>query len=155
MDLSEDMLERVLLQLSEFMSVCRDPWCIFGGAAMYLHGFRDPGFSDIDVLASLTDVERIAVSHALRNEAEGGTQRFRSQALLHPDIGDIAVEIMAGFEIFADGRWQAVTVADHAEVRYRSATVWVASPKDVGGIFRLCGRPKDIERLGLLEQRAG
>lgn len=149
------MLEDALLQLTDLMSACRDPWAIFGGTAMVLHGYCDLRPADIDVLVSPDDAERIAAAHDLKNEADGGTERFRSRVVLHPQTGPMPIEIMAGFEIFSEGRWHQVSILDRSQVTFRSATASIASLDDIATIFRLSGRPKDLQRLDLLAERAG
>jgi len=149
------MLEQALIRLGDLMADCRDPWCVFGGAAMRLHGYRDMPIADIDVLVSPADGERLIASKALENVADGGTERFRSRILLHPDLSALPVEILAGFEIFANGSWQEVRVNERIKVQLRTSTVFVAGIDDIARIFRLSERPKDLARLTLLEKPAG
>ncbi|MBW6420926.1 hypothetical protein KX729_05680 [Rhizobium sp. XQZ8] len=155
MTVSDGMLEQALIRLADLMADCRDPWCVFGGAAMRLHGYRDMPIADIDVLVSPADGERLIASKALENVADGGTGRFCSRILLHPDLGALPVEILAGFEIFTDGSWQEVRVGDRIEMKFGAATVFIADIDDIARIFRLSGRPKDLARLTLLEKPAG
>lgn len=155
MVISDDMLEQSLLRLSDIMSSCRDPWCIFGGTAMRLHGFRDTPIADIDVLASPRDAARLTTIHGIPDVADGGTVRFRSSALLHPDLGAVPVEILAGFEIFAGDAWKAVDVAERVDATFGRATVPIAGLHEIAAIFRLSGRPKDLPRLKLIEAGVG
>lgn len=151
---SEALLEETLLRLTDLMSDCVDPWCIFGGAALYLHGYRDMPFSDIDVLISIADCERLCAIRDLRNEADGGTDRFRSDFLLHPHLGPLDVEIMSNFEIFADKQWHRIDIESPNETRFRSAIVPVASLDKVRSIFQRSGRDKDLARLKLIDTPA-
>lgn len=152
MDVSDGALEQTLIQLADLLSGCRDPWCIFGGTAMLLHGYRQIPVADIDVLVTAADAERIATSHGIANLADGGTDLFRSRALLHPELGDVPVEILSDFEIFAHGTWQKVCIGEPVEAKFGSAAVFIAGLTNVAEIFRLSGRPKDIDRLKLLEE---
>lgn len=154
MEISDDKLEQVLLQLVDLMSACRDPWCIFGGTAMFLHGYKSAPIADVDVLVSMADGERLIASKCLENVADGGTSRFRSSILLHPHLGDVPVEILAGFEIFADDAWREIQVTERLEARLGMATIFIAGIDDIARIFRLSGRPKDLTRLKLLEEQA-
>ncbi len=151
---SEKLLEETLLRLTDLMSDCTDPWCVFGGAALYLHGYRDIPFSDIDVLISKADCERVRKAWDLPNEAGGGTDLFRSDFLLHPHLGPLDVEIMSNFEIFADMRWQPIDIGDPIETRLGSAIVPVASLEKIKSILRLSGRDKDLARLKLIDMPA-
>ena len=153
MAISEEKLEQALLRLVDLMSACRDPWCIFGGTAMFLHGYKSAPIADVDVLVSMADGQRLIASNGLENVADGGTSRFRSSILLHPHLGDVPVEILAGFEIFADGAWQEIQLAERVEARLGTATIFIAGIDDIARIFQLSGRPKDLARLKLLEER--
>lgn len=150
MDVFNDLLEQTLIRLGDLMSDCEDPWCVFGGTAMLLHGYRNGPIADIDVLISIADGKRLIASKALENVADGGTARFRSAILLKPDLGEIPVEILAGFDIFADGQWQDIQVTERVEARLGSATTFIAGVGDIARIFQLSGRPKDLARLKLL-----
>jgi hypothetical protein len=144
-------MEKTLAGLAEFLSHCRDPWCVFGGAALYVHGYRDAPVADIDVLVSPDDCERIVARHSVCNEADGGTQRFRSRAVLRPRLGPVAVEIMSDFEIFADGRWHSVEIETVAHMRLGSIDIPVAGIEDICSILKLSGREKDLQRLRLID----
>lgn len=147
---SEALLEETLLRLTSLMADCRDRWCIFGGAALYLHGHRNIPFSDVDILASTADCERLCCAANISNDADGGTDRFRSKVLLHPELGTLKVEIMGDFEIFAKGAWQAVDIETPIELQLGSATVPVARLDKIASILRLSGRGKDFSRLALI-----
>jgi hypothetical protein len=143
-------MEKTLARLAEFLSHCRDPWCIFGGAALYVHGYRDAPVADIDVLVSPADCQRIVARHSVCNEADGGTRRFRSRTVLRPQLGPVAVEIMSEFEIFANGRWHSVEIGTVARMRLGSVDMPVAGIEDICAILRLSGREKDLQRLRLV-----
>ena len=147
---SEALLEETLFRITSLMADCRDRWCIFGGAALYLHGYRNMPFSDVDILASTADCERLRRTANIGNDAEGGTNRFRSKILLHPKLGIFEVEIMGDFEIFAKGAWQPVYIEPAVKLQFGSATVPVASLEKIASILRLSGREKDFSRLALI-----
>jgi hypothetical protein len=149
---SDDILEQALVGLGGIMMNCRDPWAVFGGAALRLHGVQGEPVKDIDVLLSLEDAARISARLDLENEADGGGDRFRSQFFLGLRLGDIPVDLMAGFKAFSSGRWQGVEVAEPVRIKFRSAVASVAGMADLKRIFELCGRPKDLQRLKLLQE---
>lgn len=133
--------------LADFLRPCRDPWAIFGGAALCLHGLSTEAPKDIDVLLSLGDAERIAARHGLPNKAAGGTERFRSQILLHPSIGSVPVELMAGFEVRTADGWVPVRIEHCVTKRAGGMALPVATLPELARLFHLFGRPKDRERL--------
>ena len=133
--------------LADLLRPCRDPWAIFGGAALCLHGLSTEPPKDIDVLLSLGDAERIAARHGLANEAAGGAERFRSQILLHPPMGTVPVELMAGFEVLTGDGWVPVRIEHHVTKTIGRTALPVATLPELARLFRLFGRPKDLERL--------
>lgn len=149
--LFDKTLEATLHELVPFMASCADPWCIFGGAALHLHGHGQRRAADIDILATTADCRTLATIWGIGNDADGGTERFRSRAVLRPNLGPIPVEIMGGFEIFAQSRWHEVEITEIQKVAAGAAIVPVASLADLCAILRLSGRRKDHERLALIE----
>lgn len=133
--------------LVDFLRPCCDPWTIFGGAALCLHGILAGPPKDIDVLLSLGDAERIAARHGLANEAAGGAERFRSQTLLHPSMGTVPVELMAGFDVLTGDGWVPVRIEHHVTKTIGGVALPVATLPELARLFRLFRRPKDLERL--------
>jgi hypothetical protein len=144
-------LEQALVGLTPMLADCRDPWAIFGGAALHLHGHGSKSVADIDILVSIADGERMAASGRFENIAGGGTDLFRSQFLFVQRQGRIPVEIMAGFEIRSGGQWQAVKIGSRVAVHFGAATVPVANLDDIRSILALSGREKDLRRLSQID----
>ncbi len=150
--------DETLLRLAEDLADCREPWTIFGGAALRLHGVVSGRIRDIDVLLAPVDAERMATRHGLPNRARGGTAHFRSRILLHPPLGPTPVELMAGFEVRVAGRWLPVDIRDRLPIRHEGRFLPVATLPELERLLRLFDRPKDRERLRLVEaarSRAG
>lgn len=133
--------------LADLLRPCRDPWSIFGGAALCLHGITSELPKDIDVLLSIDDAERIAARHGLENKAAGGIERFRSQILLHPSTGTVPVELMAGFEVLTTDGWVPVRIERRVTKTIGGVALPVATLPELARLFRLFGRPRDLERL--------
>lgn len=147
-------LVATLDRLTEAMAPWPGQWCVITGAAMALHGFGDGGARDIDVIATEDAARGLMERLGLANLADGGrgegAARFRSRVLLHPPLGVVPVEVFAGFEVFAEGRWQAVPMPRGTAARLGEAALPVATRAELARLFSLFGRPKDLRRAALL-----
>ena len=139
--------QTALRATADFLSDTTDPWWVLGSAAMALIGV-DPGeVRDIDVLVSPRDAQALMRAHSLANLADGGTDRFRSDYFLQPNLGEIPVEVMSGYQIFESGRWLPVAPASRLAVTVGGATVFVPDRTDQIDLLKRLGRPKDLNRL--------
>ena len=108
----------------------------------------DPGeIHDIDVLVSEADAEALIDAFALTNQADGGSAHFRSEYFLVPPLGEIRVEIMAGYHIFSEAAWMPVCPTTRQAIAVGSATVFVPERQDQVDLLTRLGRPKDRARL--------
>lgn len=139
--------QNTLQRVSELLSHAADPWWVLGSAAMALIGV-DPGqIGDIDVLVSLRDAERLGDAHQLQNQADGGTEQFRSSVFLQPDLGERRVEIMSGYEIRRGDKWEPVQPASRLRVMLDDAALFVPERWEQIEILNRLARPKDRERI--------
>ncbi len=139
--------QTALQATADFLSDTDDPWWVLGSAAMALIGV-DPGeVRDIDVLVSPRDAQALMRVHGLTNQADGGTHRFRSHYFLQPNLGDIPVEVMSGYQIFESGSWLPVAPASRLAVTVGEATAFVPDRADQIDLLKRLGRPKDLNRL--------
>ena len=136
-----------LQRIAEFLSETSDPWWVLGSAAMALICV-DPGqIRDIDLLVSKRDAEALMRAHHLDNQADGGTDRFRSTYFLKPDLGEIPVEIMAGYEICEADAWRPVTLKSRLSIEVGSSRLFVPDRGEQIDLLKRLGRPKDQARL--------
>jgi hypothetical protein len=138
---------QTLQRVADLLADARDPWWVLGSAAMALIGI-DPGeIHDIDVLVSAPDAEALMHAFALTNQADGGTTHFRSDYFLIPPLGEIRVEIMAGYHILSEAAWTPVCPATRQAIAVGPATVFVPERQDQINLLTRLGRPKDHARL--------
>lgn len=144
-------LDATLATLARAMSACRDPWAVYGGAGLYLHGIYDGALADIDVLVSDRDALALLARPDVQPKHVPPSDMFRSRHFLKAGLGPVPVEIMAGLEVCRDGDWLAVEAHDVQTVTVGGAPVRVAARPDLIRLFRLLGREKDLRRASLLE----
>lgn len=148
--MQSDAFHATLRALAAALDGTADPWWIFGGAALALHGLESGNPKDIDVLVSEADAARLAAALNIGNDADGGTAKFRSSWFLKPALGPVPVEIMAGFEIFSAGTWHPVYPRSRERKTMEEIALFVPSQAELAEILTLSGRPKDLARLELL-----
>jgi hypothetical protein len=137
----------VLQRVADFLSETADPWWVLGSAAMALIGV-DPGeIRDIDVLVSASDAEALMTTYSLPNEADGGTEGFRSTYFLKPDLGDVPVEVMGGYQIRTGGLWTPVEPLSRQRITIDNAKIYIPNRNEQIEILKQLGRPKDLARL--------
>lgn len=130
-----------------------EPWMVFGGAALALHGATAGPIKDIDVILDRQVAERLSILLALENHSDQRSDRFRSDMLLRPDFGPIPVELLGGFRVKRGEVWIPIDCSDTVAVSVGSQTVFIPNRDRLASIFRLCGREKDMLRASLLSAR--
>jgi hypothetical protein len=123
-----------------------DPWWIIGSAAAALHGLTVAAIGDVDILASVADVRRLAAEPDVVAMDDGGTGVFRSDAFAHLTGLPLKVDILGGFSV----RGAPLVIETRIALPVGEAVVYVPSREELVGIFRLFGRPKDIARADAL-----
>lgn len=142
---------RTLDRLVRLLAVTEDPWWILGSAAVYLKGY-DPGhIGDIDVLLSVADARRVVSDHGLANQRDGGTSLYRSAYVLRPNLGEMPVELLAGYEILQDNAWSTVSPVSRNPIFYKGSEVFVPTDDELISIFEQLGRAKDFDRIRAMQ----
>lgn len=149
-DLEPDLL-LTLAEVAELGAAAQDPWWIFGGAAAALHGAEVDYVQDVDVLMSPQDAKRVLASQGIIDFGDGGTDRFRSGVYGKLNVAPLPIDILAGFDVNRDGSWVPVCFSVPLRVDLPTATVYVPQLEELIALFRLCGRPKDLDRAAKLE----
>lgn len=130
----------------------RDPWWVFGGAAMALVGLSDWRVPDIDVLASPGDVRRLAEALDARIVTDPGEGQFRSRVYARTEGRAVPIELMAGLEVRTGPDWRPVEFGSRLPVAVGSGPLYIPSLAEQIATARLFGRPKDLARADALER---
>ena len=146
-------IQQSLVQCATILQQARDPWWVIGSAAIALHSF-DPGqIGDIDILVSSQDARQLSRKRHWENVASQGTDRFRSDLLLRPVIGNLQVEFMAGLQVRHKGSWHTVLPVTRQIIPLQGMSLFVPEQGELAEILHLFGREKDIARAALLTER--
>ena len=143
-------LETTLTAVARCLNDLKQPWMIIGGTAMVLHGLEAGPVSDIDIVVSKSVAAGLMQHLDVPNMADTGSDRFRSDVLIQPQLGPLPVEIIGGFRIHTADGWQPVTPSNMDDITISGQPVFVANRQRLIEIFELCGRPKDLERAAHL-----
>lgn len=150
-DLPHD-LQDGLIAVGEAARDLRDPWWIFGGAAMALYGLTDLHVPDIDVLCSPRDARALLAALDGEVVADPGEGLFRSAVFGRAPDQPILVEVMADLETRDGAEWQAVGFTSRRRVFIDDIPLFVPDIRDHINLYRLFGRPKDLVRVEQLER---
>ncbi|WP_164734864.1 hypothetical protein [Pelagibacterium lentulum] len=139
--------------MAQRLTQLEEPWMVFGGAAVALHGIDCGPIKDIDVVLPHRAALRLSAMFSWKNHADERSDRFRSDVLLRPDLGPVPVELLGGFQVRGKSGWVAVDCSETQGIQVGAQRVFVPSLERLANIFRLCGREKDIRRAKLIERR--
>ncbi len=146
-------LSKTLESVAAALNSRRRDWLVFGGSAMALYGFDAGVVKDIDIIVSSETAASLMSELSLKNQADGGSERFRSEYLLRPDFGPVEVEILGNFEIRSGPAWHRIAMGRPNAICVGNQTVFVPEVAALADIFDLCARPKDLARSRQIRSR--
>lgn len=135
-----------LVALAECLSIARDPWWLFGGAAFAIVSPDSCLVKDIDVLVSDRDGQILSDLFGWKNHADGGTNKFQSTWFLKATLGGLPVEFMSSLHVKSGDHWKAVDLQTRRALPIDDAMIYLPEPTELADLFELMGRPKDLER---------
>ncbi|MAI90300.1 hypothetical protein [Ponticaulis sp.] len=94
-----------LLFTHEVLGESKAPWWLYGSAGRALLDVPSIIVRDIDILLSSEDALRLSQRTGWRNDADGGTDRFRSEHFIRQAPYGIDIEFMAGMQVQKHGHW--------------------------------------------------
>ena len=147
-------LPATLAQLAPHLETLAEPWWLFGSAAMALHGAGPLAPGDVDLLVSRADAPRLLERLGLPLAPGTRSDRFRSEVFACWREPPLPVEILAGFHVRSGEQWQEVRPRTRVAIALPSGIVHVPDVTELIALCRLFGRPKDFERIRLLEALA-
>lgn len=144
-------LLETLAHLVKLTAQASQPWWVFGGAAMRLHGAIDIEPADVDVLLAPADASLILQNAGITQTSDGGSGRFRSEVYGTITSTPLPIDIMGGFSVHDGANWHPVTLTSIEHIALPFGLVPVPSLPELIATTRQLGRPKDLERAARLE----
>lgn len=145
-------LKTTLLNTAHWLADTNDPWWVLGSAAIALLGIDPRSIGDIDVLVSERDALALMKRRSLKNHSDGGTDKFRSNIFVLPILGKRRVEVMAGYKICLANEWKPIWPKTRNPVDISGTSLWVPDAAEQIELLRMLNRPKDLERVELIER---
>jgi hypothetical protein len=139
-------LNSALVALTECLSITKDPWWLFGGAAFALMSYNSGSVKDIDVLVSDRDGQILSDRYGWKNHADGWTNKFQSTWFLKAALQGLPVEFMSGLRVKSGDQWKNVELQTRRGLQIDDAIIYLPEPAELRDLFELFGRPKDLER---------
>ena len=143
-------------QLAGLLSPFPEGWWIIGSAALDLHDISGLAVADIDILVPSTEraFQIVSVLDAEICDMEPHP-KFHSDLFAKADIGGIAVEVMSGFAIMEHGRFCPLVPGSREPFCFEQGRLFAPSLDELAEILARFARPKDRERLALIEAQRG
>lgn len=145
-----EALTRTLLMVSDAVAGCEDPWWVIGSCALALHGVNVGEVRDVDLLMSVADAELTTSKHGGSVSAGSPSDHFRSTIFWTWREPPLPVEVMAGFSVAVPAGWASISPASRHPVLVGARELFVPSMAELREILISFGRPKDLQRLHLL-----
>lgn len=145
-------LHEGLIAVGEAAQGLREPWWIFGGAAMALYGLTDLHVPDIDVLCARRDAPVLLDALDGQVVPDPGEGLFRSAVFGRAPDQPLLVEVMAELETRDGAEWRPVVFTTRRRIVLDDVDLFVPDIRDHIALYRLFGRPKDLARIEQLER---
>jgi hypothetical protein len=129
----------------------RDDWWIIGSAAMILHGAASISAADVDLMTPARHANIILSSCGIAPGRDGGRDHARS--VVFGQITDTAlpIDVMGDLHLRSGDGWQLLLPKTRQAVHLPFGPVFIPDLPELIDITRRLGRPKDLERVLVLE----
>lgn len=148
--------DALVIALPDLQSCCRDPWTVIGSAAAWLVG-AEVVVADLDVFTSVRDAETLIdhwQANRVSDHAPAGADRFRSHFARFA-FSALPVEVMGGLEVFGTHGWEPLRIDQTITVDFADLAIPVPTIEEQIRVLKIFGRPKDLQRVTLLESIKG
>jgi len=135
-------------------TVATEPWWIISSAAAALHGADVSDVADVDLLMSVNDACRVLALIGIAPRAGTASPLFKSEVFGLWRDPPLPVEIMGGFQVATSAGWRRVRPLSRECVAVDGHALHIPSKEELIGLYRVFGRPKDLQRVLLLEELA-
>lgn len=146
-----DDLTATLEVLASAARELRQPWWVFGGAAMVLAGLEGLATPDVDVMAAPQDARRLIAALGGVIVEDPGHGLFRSRVFGKASATPVPIEVMADMDVRAGAEWTRVAFATRLPIALDAGPVFIPTIDEQIATCRLFGRPKDLQRAARLE----
>lgn len=147
--MTHDELAQLLDRLAPELDALAEPWCVIGSGALMIAGVDWPDCADLDILTTAAGALSLETAWAGWREADYAPDPqapFRSRFSRY-DFRPGAAEVMGDLEVKTSEGWARLTAV--SERQMFGGRAWPApNLSEQARIFKLFGRPKDLEKAG-------
>ncbi|MCU0354214.1 MAG: hypothetical protein MUD08_10825 [Cytophagales bacterium] len=150
---NQEKLAELFAVLHPALFMLEDEYFVIGSSALVLTGVETNAVSDLDILTSWADADRLKLLWADRRKASHSPENallFRSNFARFA-FETMDVEAMGDLEINRGGSWQRLRILDFMEVPVADHTVRIPTLAEQKRIFLLFGRQKDLSKADLIK----
>ena len=148
--------EKIIRTLEEAipgLAMLEDNFFVIGASAIILSGIEIGNTSDIDILTSARDAEKLKKVWKDKIEANPlmkESDLFKSDFSRY-NFTEMDVEIQGDLVIYKENRWMEVNVHKYTSVEINNLPIKIPTIEDQMRILLLFGREKDMKRLELIQ----
>ncbi|GHS92326.1 hypothetical protein FACS1894203_4670 [Bacteroidia bacterium] len=147
-----DRIFAVLKDAYPALRLLEDEWYIIGTSGLVLAGVKLEKTSDIDILTSVRDAEKLKIAwkNRMRKDFDSSNTELFESDFSRYDFGTLDIEIMGGLKVNHSGKWIPLTISDHLHILTSDFEIRVPTLEEQKKILLLFGREKDLKKIKLL-----
>lgn len=147
-----DRIFAVLKDAYPALRLLEDEWYIIGTSGLVLAGVNLEKTSDIDILTSVRDAEKLKIAwkNRMRKDFDSSNTELFESDFSRYDFGTLDIEIMGGLKVNHSGKWIPLTISDHLHILTPDFEIKVPTLEEQKKILLLFGREKDLKKIKLL-----
>jgi hypothetical protein len=149
----KEKIEKLIFSISSDLQTLKDNYFIIGSCVMILLGLPIEKTSDLDLLVSHNDAERLKLiwgSRLRKNYTPADAHLFRSN-FGRFNFDELDIEIMGELKVFNNNGWKVLRINDWIEISVGHQMIKIPTLKEQMRILSLFGREKDKLKVKLIE----
>jgi hypothetical protein len=128
-------------------------WWVIGSAAAKLSGLWEINPDDVDVVGDERTLTELVHVFGREVEQYSENHRFRSKPYQRILVErGLPIEVMGRLQVHVQGHWQTLRIETRCIITEFGPPIWVPEVDEQIAIFRLFGRPKDLQKAERLER---
>ncbi|NBA88924.1 hypothetical protein GVN16_24325 [Emticicia sp. CRIBPO] len=150
----KEKIHALLKEINKDLTLLNDPFYVIGASALILSGVEVENTFDIDLLTSARDADLLKTiwkDRQLNTYIPADGHQFRSN-FGRFGFGDMDVEVMGNLEVCRNDKWVPLRVEEPVKISGDGFEVHVPSLADQKRILHFFGRPKDHQKIRLIEK---
>jgi len=146
-------IERVLSFILPDLQTLKDDYFVIGSCALILSGVPIEKTSDLDLMVSHEDAEKLKSLWVDRRREyyEPSNQDIFRSNFARFDFGELDVEVMGELEVFRNNEWKSLRIKNYVEVLLGEQKVKIPTLEEQKRILYFFGREKDKLKAKLIE----